>query len=233
MTHPDNPEHFDEAYYRANGQLGDRPALRYYTRLVRRYVGAGPYLDFGCGTGHLVRRLGALGASSGFEISPYSAQVARRTAPGATIYTSLEEIPSASFGGLTAIHVLEHLDDPTAAEAIATWRRVLRPRGRALVVMPDPAGRARAVAQDAWNGFSDETHINLKPHARWREFLEAEGMRVLREGSDGMWNVPYSRRPAFVDAAIYAVPAFAQFVGGRLVLRPGTGESSIFVVERA
>ena len=68
-----SPDHYDAAYYDANGQAGDRPALRWYVRMVRRYVGQGPYLDFGCGTGHLLRRLAAHGSASGFEISPYSA----------------------------------------------------------------------------------------------------------------------------------------------------------------
>lgn len=222
--------HYDEEYYRGNGQADDRPALRYYTRLVRRYTDGGPYLDFGCGTGHLVRRLSAIGPASGFEISEYSAATARANAPGCPVTTDPATLPSASFGALTAIHVLEHLDDEVAAATLATWRRVLRPGGQALVVMPDPAGRARALTGDSWMGFSDETHINLKPHAQWRSFIADRGFDVEREGSDGMWNVPYSRMPKLVDAARYAVPAFAQFVSGRIVLEPGAGESSLFVL---
>ncbi|MGX7681455.1 methyltransferase domain-containing protein [Jatrophihabitans sp. DSM 45814] len=229
--------HFDEDYYRNNGQLGDRPALRYYTRLVQRYVGAGPYLDFGCGTGYLVRHLAELAATegsvaSGFEISQYSAEIARRHAPDSTIYTDVADIPASSIGGVTAVHVLEHLSDDIADQAIETWRRILKPRGRALVVMPDPAGRARRMTQERWNGFSDPTHINLKPHAEWRSFLQSRGMRVLREGSDGMWNVPYRKLPKLVDAGLHAGPALAQFLSGRLFLREGSGESSIFVLER-
>ena len=227
------PDHYDEAYYHANGQAGDRPALRWYVRMVRRYVGPGPYLDFGCGMGHLLRRLAEHGSASGFEISPYSAAYSRRTAPGAPVHTVMEDIPSRVFRGLTAIHVLEHLDDETAVEVLACWRRVLVPRGRALVVMPDPAGRARARAGENWTGFQDPTHINLKPHARWRSFLREHGFLVLREGSDGMWNVPYSRLPKPVDAGRFAIPSLTQYLAGRLFLRPGTGESSVFVVERA
>lgn len=70
---------YDEAYYQANGQYGDRPALRFYVRLVRRYLGAGPYLDFGCGTGHLLRRLSRIGSATGFEISPFSAARDRKS----------------------------------------------------------------------------------------------------------------------------------------------------------
>ena len=214
---------YDEEYYQGNGQADDRPALGYYTRLVRRYTDAGPYLDFGCGTGHLMRRLSALGPAAGFEISEYSAATARRNAPGTTVTTDPATLPSAAFGALTAIHVLEHLDDEVATATLDTWRRILRPGGQALVVMPDPGGRARRRTGEAWMGFSDPTHINLKPHREWRSFLEDHGFDVEYEGSDGMWNVPYSRMPKFVDAARYAVPAFLQFLAGRIVLRPGRG----------
>ncbi|GLZ46575.1 hypothetical protein Acsp06_27600 [Actinomycetospora sp. NBRC 106375] len=223
---------YDEQYYRSNGQADDRPALRYYTRLVRRYTAGGPYLDFGCGTGHLVRRLSALGPAAGFEVSEYSARTARRNAPGCVVSTDPAELEDAAFGALTAIHVLEHLDDAMASETLATWRRVLRPGGRALVVMPDPAGRGRRLAGERWMGFADPTHINLKTHAQWRRFVTDHGLEVEREGTDGLWDVPYSRLPKLVDAARYAVPAFLQFLSGRLVLPPGRGESSIFVLRR-
>ena len=224
-------DHYDAEYYAGNGQSGDRPALRWYVRMVRRYVGPGPYLDFGCGTGHLVRRLAEHGAAAGFEISPYSAATARQTAEGCPVHTTLDEIPTGGYRGLTAVHVLEHLDDATATEVLACWRRVLLPGGRALVVMPDPAGRARALAGEGWTGYQDPTHINLKPHAEWRRFLVDAGFRVLREGSDGLWNVPYSRLPKLLDAGVHAVPSLVQFLAGRLFLRPGSGESSVFVIE--
>jgi len=229
---------YSEEYYRDNGQSGDRPALRWYTRLVRRYCvpdrgGAGPYLDFGCGTGHLLRRLAALGPAAGFEVSPWAAGAARATAPGAVVYERLADLPAHAFGVVVAVHVLEHLDDDTAAEVLACWRRVLVPGGRALVVMPDPAGRGRRLAGEGWNGYKDPTHINLKPHAQWRQFLVEHGFTVLREGSDGLWNVPYGRLPKLLDAGVHAVPSLAQFLSGRLFLRPGSGESSVFVLERA
>jgi SAM-dependent methyltransferase len=232
-SHEGTGEHYDADYYAGNGQAGDRPALRLYTRLVARYTDGGPYLDFGCGTGHLVRRLSALGPAWGFELSDYSAATARATAPGATITTDVEELPTAGFGALTAIHVLEHLDDATAADVLATWRRILRPGGQALVVMPDPAGRGRRLAGNDWMGFADPTHINLKPHAEWAAFLREHGFTVEREGTDGLWDVPYSRLPKLLDAARYAVPGFVQFVAGRMLLRPGTGESSMFVLRCA
>ena len=223
---------YGAGYYRANRQAGDRPALRWYTRLVRRYCGGGPYLDFGCGTGHLLRRLAALGPAAGFEVSPWAADAARATAPDAVVYEGLADLPSHGFGVVVAVHVVEHLDDDAVATALGAWRRVLVPGGRVLVATPDPDGRGHALAGDRWVGSADPTHVNLQPHARWRELLVAHGFTVLREGSDGLWNVPYGRFPSPRDV-VRAAPSLAQYVAGRLVLPPGSGESSVFVVERA
>jgi SAM-dependent methyltransferase len=229
----DDPTGYDEAYYQANGQAGDRPALRLYTRIVARYTDSGPYLDFGCGTGHLLRHLSGLGPASGFEISEYSATAARKNAPGCEVVTDPGDIPSDTFGALTSVHVLEHLEDAVADETLLTWRRVLRPGGLAFVVMPDPGGKGRRLSGEDWVGYTDPTHINLKPHAEWRRFVSERGFDVLREGSDGLWNVPYSRLPKLLDAGVHAVPSFVQFLAGRMLLRPGTGESSFFLLRRS
>ena len=116
---------------------------------------------------------------------------------------------------------------------------MLVPGGRALVATPDPAGRGHAISGPRWVGYADPTHVNLKPHARWRDVLVAHGFAVLREGSDGLWNVPYGRSPRERRGRVVgprdvvrAAPAFAQYLAGRLVLPPGAGESAVFVVER-
>ena len=155
-------------YYRDNGQSGDRPALAWYARLVRRYCGPGPYLDYGCGTGHLLRRLAAHGNAAGFEVSAWSVAAARDTAPGATVYDDPAALPTAAFGALVAVHVLEHLDDDAVAAALATWRRVLVPGGRALVATPDPAGRGHAVSGPRWIGYEGEVAelLGIPAHVR-------------------------------------------------------------------
>lgn len=222
---------YDARYYRANRQAADRPALRWYARLVRRYCGPGPYLDFGCGTGHLLRRLATLGPAAGFEVSPWSAATARTVAPGSPVFERLDDLPTAGFAVVVAVHVVEHLDDAAVATALDAWRRVLRPGGRALVVTPDPAGRGAALSGRRWVGFDDATHVNLQPPEHWRALLTGHGFHVEHEGTDGLWNVPYGRHLRPADA-VRAAPAFAQYLAGRLVLPPGSGESAVFVVRR-
>jgi len=146
------------------------------------------------------------------------------------VYERLADLPGRAFGVVVAVHVV--LDDDAVATALDTWRRVLVPGGRALVATPDPDGRGHAISGARWVGAADPTHVNLKPHARWRELLVAHGFTVVREGTDGLWNVPYGRSYSVRDG-VRAAPAFAQYVAGRLVLPAGSGESSVFVVERS
>lgn len=226
-----DPRHYDQAYYETNGQSDDRPALRFYVRLVRRYGAGGPYFDFGCGTGHLLARLSALGPAAGFEVSEFSAARAREVAPGCQVATALTDIPDRSISTLTAIHVVEHVDDRSADGIITVWKRSLRPGGRLLVVTPDLGGRAHRLLGESWDGFSDPTHINLKSHGQWRRFFAERGLEVVAEGSDGMWNPPYRDGARMWEAARYSIPALAQFLVGRVLVPAGAGESSIFILE--
>jgi SAM-dependent methyltransferase len=224
---------YDRTYYATNGQDADRPALRWYVRLVGRYLRPAHVLDVGCGTGHLLARMDRRWTADGLELSAYSAAVARTVSPGSTVWTSGEELPADRYDAFTAVHVFEHIPDDPLGALLADLRRTVRPGGTGLVVVPDPAGRASALHGERWNALTDPTHVNLKSHAEWLEFFARHGVEVLRQGSDGLWNFPYSRLPRVVDALRHGLPMAAQFLSGRLFLPPGSGESSLFVVRFA
>ncbi len=227
---PGAGEEFDDQYYQNNGQADDRPALRWYAQLARRYLGRGPALDVGCGTGHLLRRLAAQGPADGLEVSAYSAQLARQNSPGSKLYLSPAELPDHRYDRFVGIHVIEHLTDEQLGELFAELRRAARPGARYLFVTPDAGGAALALHGAAWGAYGDPTHINLKTHQQWRDFLSQQGFTVLRSGSDGLWNFPYSSLPRVLDAARYGLPMATQFVSGRLFLPPGSGESCLLVL---
>lgn len=224
------PGAYDEAYYTANGQLGDRPALRYYVRLAARYLAPTRVLDVGCGTGHLLARLNRRWPSDGLELSEYSAQIAGRTSPTSSIWRTGAELPSGRYDAFTAIHVVEHIPDEALGELLTELRRAATPTGRALVVTPDPEGRAHALHGPRWHALTDPTHINLKPPDAWRAFFVEHGFAVVRAASDGLWNFPYSGMPVPLDALRHGLPMAAQFLAGRMMLPPGSGESSLFVL---
>lgn len=224
---------YDERYYDANGQQGDRPALRLYARLVARYLKPTAILDVGCGTGHLLARLSEVAPADGMEISAYSAARARETSPTSTVFESMADLPPGKYDGYTAVHVFEHIPDDVLVGVLAELRRATTPDARGLIVMPDPAGKAARLHGEQWNALRDPTHINMKSHEEWRRFFAAHGLLVEREATDGMWNFPYSRLPKLLDGLRYGLPMAAQFISGRMILRPGKGESSFFVVRWA
>ncbi|MDR0183633.1 class I SAM-dependent methyltransferase [Lysobacter arvi] len=223
---------YDADYYQANGQDGDRPALKLFRRLARRYIAPGQVMDFGCGTGFFLPHLARHFRACGVESSEWARTVARRRT-GLQVHSALSEVESASLSGIVSIHVVEHIPDGALAEVLGEWRRVLQPGGRALVITPDAGGFASRRKGAQWIALTDPTHINLKSHREWRELFIASGFDVVKEFADGLWDFPYIF--GFLGKAevgLLGWPTLAQFLLGRPLLSPGSGESSIFVLQR-
>ena len=99
-------------------------------------------LDFGCGSGELVRQLAAKGHEAhGIEPGDSFAQHAAGAAGEATIHHGAwaeMRFPSGHFDLITCLHVLEHLNQPIAAlEQMRDW---LAPGGTLYLEVPDMAG---------------------------------------------------------------------------------------------
>lgn len=105
-------------------------------------------LDLGSGPGHLAlelaREVGARGHVVALDPSESMREVARAEAADSDVgdQVSIQDGDAAalpfddgSFDGVAVVQVLEHLEDPGAA--LAEVHRVLRPRGRVVVVDTD------------------------------------------------------------------------------------------------
>lgn len=185
----DASEQYDERYYSGNGQGGDRPALKLFPRLARRYLPPGRILVFGCGPGFFLDHLRRYFDAIGVEHSPWaSAAAGRRT--GVAVHTSTAGLADACIDALVSVHVVEHIEDPAHESILAEWHRVLRPGGKALVVTPDALGFAHRRKGEDWIGFTDPTHINLKSNAHWEAAFNAAGFMVVRRFAAGLWDFP-------------------------------------------
>lgn len=224
---------FNRQYYEKNRQLGDRPALWFYSRLARYWFAPGPVLDFGCGMGFLLRRLARYGPAAGLETSAYCRVNLGQTLPDVPLYDTADKLPNKWFSGVVALHVFEHLADGDLERTLERLSSSLRPGGRVLCAMPDAGGRGHRLKGSSWSGFRDPTHVNLKSSAEWAAFFSQNGWRVVKTGTDGLWDFPYSKeRPVWLDQLHRAWGTLFQFLLGRLVLPAGWGESVIFLLQK-
>lgn len=186
-----SPELYDEAYYRGEGadpsvdyvyEL-EHPArtVRHYewkgiVQVVERLIGprASPvrWLDYGCGTGGLVRHAGAKGFDAwGFE-EGQGVEFARRTAIPLLDRSALNGAPP--FDVVTAVEVLEHVFD--VREVLSSIRQVLAPGGLFFYTTGNPMGRQREKLV-AWSYLVPEIHVSLYEPTTMERALQSTGFR--------------------------------------------------------
>lgn len=106
--------------------------------LLRRHLGTAPgrrVLDVGCGTGFNFRMLGEFGEVAGVEPSAEGLAYCRERGLGVQqAGADALPFPEASFDLVTALDVVEHLDDDLAG--LREFHRVLRPGGHVLLTVP-------------------------------------------------------------------------------------------------
>lgn len=215
-------QHYFENYNYADRPLGRFSmywfARRYYAALVRRYASSRGVrvLEMGCGLGHLLGLLQDDYQCVGIDIADYSIEQLKRNAPKAEGYvmdaTDLARFDSGSFGAVVALHLVEHLPDPS--NTIRQVNRILQPGGLFLFATPNPnysLRRFKDVRTDAIG--KDPTHINVQPPKQWRAWCAANGFEVLRHFGDGLWDVPYIPYvPNIIQFAVLGLPAMFQVV---------------------
>jgi SAM-dependent methyltransferase len=172
-------EEFYPAYFELEGRhwwfLGRR---RLFLRLLgQRLPSDAPparILDFGCGTGAWLAELERFGAVSAVDADPSAVAFCHERGR-----TEVQLVPPGAplpflddaFDIVTALDVIEHIDDDVAA--LAELRRVLRPGGTLLVAVP--------AFMFLW-GVQDEVshHRRRYTAATLRRALAGAGLRVDR-----------------------------------------------------
>jgi SAM-dependent methyltransferase len=93
-------------------------------------------LDVGCGTGANLEMLAKFGEAEGVDVSADALAFCRARGLANVRQGAAEKLPyeDESFDLVTALDVVEHLDDDTAG--LSEMHRVLRPNGRALLFVP-------------------------------------------------------------------------------------------------
>lgn len=111
--------------------------------LIRRFRPAGSSagwraLDVGCGTGGLLAALAELGPAVGMDQAPEALDYCRRRGARDLVQHDVARgpwpIPDGAFDVVTALDVVEHVDDD--AGLVAEMHRVLRPNGVVVISVP-------------------------------------------------------------------------------------------------
>jgi SAM-dependent methyltransferase len=216
------------AHYFENYNYADRPlgrfsmywfARRYYAALVRRYMPCGRdtrLIELGCGLGHLLGLLQDDYACVGIDLAEYSIEQLKQNAPCAEgIVMSADDLSpfeTGTFGGVVALHLVEHLPDP--ADTIRQVSRILQVGGLFLFATPNPVYSLRRFKDPTTDAIGkDPTHINVQPPQQWRAWVESSGFKVLRHFGDGLWDVPYlPLLPGVIQFGMFGLPALFQVV---------------------
>jgi ubiquinone/menaquinone biosynthesis C-methylase UbiE len=142
-------------------------------------------LDVSCGQGRLLCFARQAGLRvTGLDLSPLAAAAANRTALSACVNVAdAERLPyaNASFDYVTSIGSLEHYFVPP--RAVREMARVLRPEGRALVLLPNTFGLLGNIAHVWRTGdvFDDGQPLQrYGTNGQWRRLLELNGLRIER-----------------------------------------------------
>ncbi len=130
-------------------------------------------LDVGCGTGYTLETLAGRADGFGADIAPEALAFCRQRGLDRLALAAAERLPYSddSFDVLTALDVLEHLDDDLLA--LREWQRVLRPGGRAVLFVP--------AFESLWSGedFVSQHRRRYRRGALVRK-LRAAGFIVLK-----------------------------------------------------
>ncbi|HUO77660.1 MAG TPA: class I SAM-dependent methyltransferase, partial [Thermodesulfovibrionales bacterium] len=199
--------------------------------IAASYVKSGKVLDFGCGTGHFIKRFREAYETWAYDISYNALDSTREVAPNARICNSLPSLLQNRFDLVVSIHVLEHLTDPI--ETLAMFSTILNDAGVLMYVVPDISGIGQRLKKQKWFAYGDLSHVSLYPAEKWLRWTESAGFKILKSGTDGLWDVPYLPVvPVWIQKLLfYPLPAL-QVITGRLFLPVGWGESLIVVCRK-
>jgi 2-polyprenyl-3-methyl-5-hydroxy-6-metoxy-1,4-benzoquinol methylase len=136
-------------------------------------------LDVGCGDGSFLVRMRELGWDvEGVEPDPVAAHAATRDHHLQITCAPVEDaaLPAESFDVITMSHVIEHVHDPI--KVLSECRRLLRPRGRLILVTPNIRSLGRFLFRSRWLGWDIPRHLFVFSSQSLRACVGRAGLEV-------------------------------------------------------
>jgi 2-polyprenyl-3-methyl-5-hydroxy-6-metoxy-1,4-benzoquinol methylase len=180
-----------EAFRGGEGEIAHR--LEHYLEDLRS---SAPVIDLGCGRGELLLMLREAGVqASGIDNDPALVAAAIRRGlevVRADVLDGLRALADDSCGGVTAVHLFEHLPSEVLASALVEIRRVLRPGGLVIAECPNPhslrVGRIRPTSARCcprpWSCFCGRRDSRWFVAKACTRFRMSSSSRMTREGPE-------------------------------------------------
>lgn len=156
---------YGEAYF-AYQKIGGQKCAVYNRKFFAPFIHASDaVLDFGCGGGYLLQLLSCR-TRTGIDINPAARAEANRQSIEA--WASLEELGDTRFDTVISSHCLEHVANPY--ETLRAIRRVLRPSGKLVLLLPLDDWRS-----EPWRGADINGHLYAWTPKLLGNLLKASG----------------------------------------------------------
>jgi ubiquinone/menaquinone biosynthesis C-methylase UbiE len=217
MSDPAPRDFYDSQYHYAED--ASRPDERRIRRAMRHLepIAGADWLDLGCGAGWAARMAKVDGRAArvvGLDFSRTGLELARRHTPRGVLWVQADgtslPLPAAAFDRLFCNGALEHF--PDVRRGIAEVARVLRPGGRAVLIVPNFYVKT-------------EQPMEFRTHYwGWKKLFAEHGLRVDKTGID--WGPP-----VFKNAS--AKRAVARLIGKTLSAIPFMQYQFVFVASKA
>jgi SAM-dependent methyltransferase len=129
----------------------------YKRRVLQRIVGredTGPVLDFGCGTGDLLKELvHGFDPVHGYDPDPDALALAKKRVPGAVLFDDPEALPRDHYGAIVLANVMRHVPAENRPGLVRTVVQLLRKGGTVVFFEYNPLNPiTRRVARAAPEG---------------------------------------------------------------------------------
>lgn len=148
--------HYDDSYFARQIDIGQFGAWANQSKFSKSIKRSDVVLDFGCGSGLLLKGLDCAGRV-GVEINPAAMAFARKN--GVEVYGSAEDVPDNSVDVVISNNALEHTLRPL--DEVKTLYRKLRKGGRIILVVPCDSVRYGYVPNDVNHHLYSWSPMNL------------------------------------------------------------------------
>ena len=226
--------YYNEDYYKNNRQNKDRLGLLFYKNVIKYYFHPETFLDYGCGKGHFLNKISKIQSiknTFGYDLSKYARTKAKKNSKNSVIIDKLDKIKNNSIDFISALHVIEHINDDKLREMLRSFKRILKVDGTILFATPAVDGFAHKIKKKIWIGLNDKTHINLKNYQEWIQFFKRNDLNLVISSNDGLWDFPYKIKDNFFKIMKIIFIMVIQIMSGKLLLSHYEGETLIFLLK--